>query len=122
MNMPVWKCKACGCLWRDNLDNTVSLLNTDQKSCASCERTPPREACEIHWLQMESPTPPNADVPPAEPRFYVDTETDGIYTHYVIKDRQTGTTRPFAGGAISDKRRADAIADQCNQHVPPDSL
>lgn len=53
MNMPVWKCKTCGCLWRDNLDETVSLLNAEQKSCASCEHTPTREACAIHWLPME---------------------------------------------------------------------
>jgi hypothetical protein len=52
LNMPVWKCKRCGCLWRDNLDDTVSLLNAAQKSCASCELST-TEACAIYWLQME---------------------------------------------------------------------
>jgi uncharacterized small protein (DUF1192 family) len=52
LKLPVWKCKHCGCLWRDNLDDTVSLLNAHQKSCAVCEHTRTREACTIHWLQV----------------------------------------------------------------------
>lgn len=40
-----WKCRTCGCLWRDNFNNTVSLLN-GQKSCADCELKPTTEACE----------------------------------------------------------------------------
>lgn len=54
MNMPVWKCKTCGCLWRDNLDETVSLLNTEQKSCLTCEHGSTREVCEIHWLRQDA--------------------------------------------------------------------
>lgn len=59
LQMPVWKCKTCGCLWRDNLDDTVSLFNAEQKSCPTCELTHTKAACEIHWLAMEkaSPTP-----------------------------------------------------------------
>lgn len=52
MNMPVWKCQGCGCLWRDNLDDTVSLLDAEQKSCSVCEHAPTREACSIHWLSI----------------------------------------------------------------------
>jgi hypothetical protein len=36
----VWKCASCGCLWRDNLDGTVSLLDAEQHSCAECEFKP----------------------------------------------------------------------------------
>lgn len=41
-----WTCKTCGCRWRDNGDETVSLLNMEQKSCAECEGKPTYEACE----------------------------------------------------------------------------
>lgn len=57
--VPVWKCKTCGCLWRDNLDGTVSLFDAPQKSCATCERQPTRQACDIHWLTL--PTPVETD-------------------------------------------------------------
>lgn len=53
--IPAWKCKACGCLWRDNLDGTVSLFDAHQKSCAACEGSTPA-ACEIYWLSMELAT------------------------------------------------------------------
>lgn len=66
LNMPAWKCRACGCLWRDNLDNTVSLLNAEQKSCPSCEHSPTREACAIHWLPMELATPMDARFTPVD--------------------------------------------------------
>jgi hypothetical protein len=37
----VYECPAgCGCLWRDNGDGTMSLLNGGQKSCAQCESMP----------------------------------------------------------------------------------
>lgn len=52
LTMPVWRCKACGCLWRDNLDDTASLFNAQQTSCSSCEHSPTREACAIHWLDV----------------------------------------------------------------------
>jgi len=32
-----FECKTCKCLWRDNGDNTVSLLNPDKVSCPLCE-------------------------------------------------------------------------------------
>lgn len=41
---PTWKCRFCGCLWRDNHDDTVSLFDAQQKSCAACEMHTP-EAC-----------------------------------------------------------------------------
>lgn len=56
LNIPIWKCKTCGCLWRDNLDESVSLFDAQQKSCASCEPLPVREACEIHWLSVVAPS------------------------------------------------------------------
>ncbi len=34
---PQWRCKKCGCRWRDNSDGTVSLLDVTQRSCTSCE-------------------------------------------------------------------------------------
>ena len=37
MDMPHWKCRQCGCLWRDNLDGSVSLFDADQTSCQNCE-------------------------------------------------------------------------------------
>jgi hypothetical protein len=49
---PVWKCQTCGCLWLDTLDNFVSLLDGDQKSCDVCEHGPTREACEITWFKV----------------------------------------------------------------------
>lgn len=41
-----WRCRACGCLWRDNHDNTVSLASAKQASCADCEMRPTFTACE----------------------------------------------------------------------------
>lgn len=34
------RCSACGCRWRDNGDNTVSLADFRQRSCAKCEPAP----------------------------------------------------------------------------------
>jgi hypothetical protein len=58
----VWRCLTCACLWRDNLDGTISPLDAQQRSCNSCEAGPPHEACEIHWLNDD-----DGDVP-ASPR------------------------------------------------------
>lgn len=33
-----WRCRECGCLWRDNHDQTISLASANQKSCDACER------------------------------------------------------------------------------------
>lgn len=49
--MPVLRCKKCGCLWRDNLDGTLSLFDAQQKSCQVCECKTDRETCDIHWLR-----------------------------------------------------------------------
>lgn len=67
VQLPVWKCRACGCLWRDNLDDTVSLLNPEQRSCGSCEHSPTRTACAIHWLPVE--------VARADPARFTDSES-----------------------------------------------
>jgi hypothetical protein len=51
-----WRCKTCGCRWRDNRDGTVSLFDVAQKSCAECEHKPTPDACE--WVAVErSPSP-----------------------------------------------------------------
>ena len=42
---PRLKCQACGCLWRDNKDDTVSLFDADQVSCEKCEHSDTYEAC-----------------------------------------------------------------------------
>lgn len=41
-----WRCRTCGCLWRDNHDNTVSLSSAKQTSCSECEPKPVAEACD----------------------------------------------------------------------------
>ena len=35
-----YECSKCGCKWRDNYDNTMSLLDSEQKSCNICEYQP----------------------------------------------------------------------------------
>jgi thymidylate synthase (FAD) len=34
---PHYKCRHCGCLWRNNHDETISLFDASQKSCEQCE-------------------------------------------------------------------------------------
>jgi hypothetical protein len=34
------RCTACGCLWRVNADDTLSLRDATQKSCAACDNAP----------------------------------------------------------------------------------
>ncbi len=34
------KCPDCGCRWRDNGDDTMSLADGAQRSCAMCEHAP----------------------------------------------------------------------------------
>lgn len=44
-----WRCRTCGCLWRDNHpydDDSVSLGSAKQTSCGECEMKPTAEACE----------------------------------------------------------------------------
>jgi hypothetical protein len=41
-----WKCRTCGCLWRDNFDGFVSLLDEHQKSCEVCEQKGTIETCD----------------------------------------------------------------------------
>jgi hypothetical protein len=55
---PDWRCRTCGCLWRDNHDGTVSLFDASQKSCDRCEHQPTTVACE------EVPPQRDADIPP----------------------------------------------------------
>lgn len=42
----LWRCRTCGCLWRDNHDDTVSLASVKQTSCVECEMKGSAEACE----------------------------------------------------------------------------
>lgn len=44
---PNLKCSECGCLWRDNGDETVSLLDADQISCDECEHDTDRVCREV---------------------------------------------------------------------------
>lgn len=37
---PSYQCLNCKCLWRNNLDTSMSLLDADQKSCSICEFQP----------------------------------------------------------------------------------
>lgn len=41
-----WRCRACGCLWRDNHDGTVSLSAQKQKSCTVCEAWTGEKTCD----------------------------------------------------------------------------
>lgn len=41
-----WRCTQCGCFWRDNHDNTVSLANVNEKSCHGCEFNTAPNICE----------------------------------------------------------------------------
>lgn len=50
LTLPRWKCRRCGCLWRDNLNGMVSLFDAQQKSCADCERLTDQSTCEIDWF------------------------------------------------------------------------
>lgn len=54
MNMPRWKCRQCGCLWRDNLDGSVSLFDANQKSCQNCEMLPTAYSCVIEWFKSHA--------------------------------------------------------------------
>jgi hypothetical protein len=126
-SMPVWKCKACGCLWRDNLDDTVSLLNAEQRSCASCEHTPTRDACAIHWLPMESATSPNAEASAVDAASSVGAHTSSslvlsssslrtLVEQKIAKWRKQANherkfTGPFGGTAIA--RGVAGIFDNC---------
>ncbi len=44
---PNWKCRACGCLWRDNRDGSVSLMDEKQTSCTSCEHNTTEATCDL---------------------------------------------------------------------------
>jgi hypothetical protein len=54
INVPRWKCRQCGCLWRDNLDGSVSLFDANQKSCQNCEMLPTAESCVIEWFKSHA--------------------------------------------------------------------
>ncbi len=56
-----WRCRTCGCLWRDNHDNTVSLGSVKQTSCPDCEMKGSAEACEP--LFRTAPHPPSTVEP-----------------------------------------------------------
>lgn len=44
--MILLKCRSCGCIWRDNQDDTVSLASPAQESCAACENMTDETTCE----------------------------------------------------------------------------
>lgn len=44
---PNYKCRECGCLWRNNHDGTISLFDSSQKSCASCEEYTLKHSYEV---------------------------------------------------------------------------
>lgn len=67
VSLPRWKCRQCGCLWRDNLDGTVSLFDISQRSCRNCEMSPTSDACEVAWFKahaepMCQPSQPDAEL------------------------------------------------------------
>jgi hypothetical protein len=41
-----WRCRTCGCVWRDNHDGSVSLGSAKQTSCVECEMKGMPETCE----------------------------------------------------------------------------
>ncbi len=41
-----WKCRTCGCLWREWRDHSASLFDLDQKSCGVCELQPLPAVCD----------------------------------------------------------------------------
>lgn len=41
-----WRCIHCGCKWRDNANDTVSLFDANQHSCFKCESLSTAESCE----------------------------------------------------------------------------
>lgn len=43
---PHFKCRSCGCLWRNNHDGTVSLFDVAQRSCVTCESNTSLETCD----------------------------------------------------------------------------
>jgi hypothetical protein len=54
LTLPRWKCRECGCLWRDNLDGTVSLFDAQQKSCENCEMLPTAAVCIVEWFKSHA--------------------------------------------------------------------
>jgi hypothetical protein len=47
----VWKCRTCGCLWRDTLNGFVSLF-PNHHSCQECEMKPTKDACALFALNL----------------------------------------------------------------------
>jgi hypothetical protein len=46
----IYECpKGCGCWWRDNRDGTMSLFDSNQKSCKACEHLPLRELAPVRF-------------------------------------------------------------------------
>lgn len=54
-----WRCRTCGCLWRDNHDDTVSLASAKQTSCVECEMKGCADACEPLFRTGRETAPPN---------------------------------------------------------------
>lgn len=57
-----WRCRTCGCVWRDNHDGTVSLSSVKQTSCDMCEHAPTAHACDPLYGAASSPAMGEAPV------------------------------------------------------------
>lgn len=56
MTLPdFWRCRECGCLWRDNHDGSVSLASAKQTSCIDCETFSTAEQCDPLWRDAGEP-------------------------------------------------------------------
>lgn len=65
-----WRCKACGCLWRDNHDDiSVSLGSAKQAPCQECEMKGVYETCEPLYRSPIGPPEPRAGGQEAEKAF-----------------------------------------------------
>lgn len=81
--IPLWKCRECGCLWRDNLDGTVSLFGPAEQSCQYCESQDIAKACEPVWYDA-----------------IVRTLPDGNTSTFVVKKNSESMVIPTAAGLM----------------------
>lgn len=45
-----WRCKSCGCLWRDNKNGSVTPAGPKQSACDRCSKGETEIECEPLWL------------------------------------------------------------------------
>lgn len=109
----VWKCKTCGCLWRDNLNGFVSLFDAQQKSCDACEHNPTNTNCEPHALtftQQPARAPSGQQYKPQAKRLR-DRATMNILT---VEEPYPDVTKKIVRQLLS----ALEAAEREIQHVP----